>query len=366
MTTKRLNTKNTKAEILTAYNDLINEKKSLEMQLVTAQKTVSHPAPNQNGKPQVTVIQEAILPEVTSTANPQGVESIIEDLTRLQFNFGGAASALSEQLTSEALKLQEIQDSIAEESQKLETLHDLQFADESLTTLIEEYETSDKAFREEFSQRQEELELEMGQASKVWVAEQEDHGRTVKSRNELQAKLRQRDAKEYNYGLTLQRRIADEDYDQTETQRYQEIEDLQAAQEKQWTEREQAIAEREQAFTDLKTKVEGFSEQLDKAIKKAKEEGRGIAHHQAKIKADLVAQEVEGQKRTYELRIESLQDKIETQGDRIENLSTQLNVALKQVQDLAVKAIDGAANLSSLKSIREIAIEQAKNPSKNK
>ena len=366
MATKKLNSKNTKAEILTAYNDLINQKKSLETQLIAAQKTSLQSPPSQNGKSQLATAAEPKPIEVNPTAKSQAIESTIEDLNRLQVNFGGAASTLSEQLTSEALKLQEIQTAIAEESQQLETLHDLQFADESLTNLIAEYETSAKTFREEFSQRQEALDLDLDQAQKTWAQEQEDHYRTVKERNELRAKLRQRDSKEYNYDLGLQRRISDEEYTQSETQRYQEIEDLQAAQEKQWAEREQAIAEREQDFEDLKTKVESFPEQLEKALKKAKEEGKGIAQHQAKIKSDLVAQEVEGQQRTYDLRIEALQDKIETQSDRIDNLSTQLNAALKQVQDLAVKAIEGASNLSSLKSIREIAIEQAKNPSKNK
>jgi hypothetical protein len=39
---------------------------------------------------------------------------------------------------------------------------------------------------------------------------------------------------------------------------------------------------------------------LETAIKRAREEGKSIAHHQAKVKADLVAKEVEGSKRTYE------------------------------------------------------------------
>ena len=366
MATKKLNAKNTKAEILTAYTELAKANKILEGQLTAAKRTMAKPILSQNGQAQVTLIKEPILIESSSSNQQPEVESIIKELSRLQLNFGAAASTLSEQLTSEVLKLQEIQASVAEEAEQLDTLHNLQVSDGGLAQLIEEYETSSKSFQEEFSQTREELELELAQARKTWEQDQETHRRAIKERNELQAKLRHRNTKEYLYNLALQNKLSDDEYEQAQKQRYGELEDFQEAQEKQWTERESAIAEREKEYEDLKAKVEGLPEKLEKAIKKAKEEGKGIAHHQAKIKADLAAQEVEGQKGAYRFRIEALQDTINSQNNRIDNLSSQLSAALKQVQDLAIKAIEGAANLSSLKSIREIAIEQAKNPSKGK
>jgi hypothetical protein len=47
-------------------------------------------------------------------------------------------------------------------------------------------------------------------------------------------------------------------------------------------------------------------------------------------------------------------------------LSQQLDSALKQVQDLAVKAIEGASNRNSFEAMKEVALEQAKNQAKNK
>jgi hypothetical protein len=43
-----------------------------------------------------------------------------------------------------------------------------------------------------------------------------------------------------------------------------------------------------------------------------------------------------------------------------------LDGALKQVQDLAVKAIEGASNINSYQALKEIAMEQAKAQTKNK
>ncbi len=136
--------------------------------------------------------------------------------------------------------------------------------------------------------------------------------------------------------------------------------------EKEWAEREKAIAEREKQFEEYKAKVEVFPKDKEAAIKKATEEGKGISYYQAKIKSDLYSKEVEGQKRFYEQRLQSLEQTITNQDTRIQNLSKQLESALKQVQDLAVKAIEGTANVNSYQAIKEIALEQAKSQVKNK
>lgn len=64
--------------------------------------------------------------------------------------------------------------------------------------------------------------------------------------------------------------------------------------------------------------------------------------------------------------MQSLEQTITNQETRIQNLSKQLESALKQVQDLAVKAIEGSASMNSYQAIKEIALEQAKSQVKNK
>ncbi|MBW4488926.1 MAG: hypothetical protein KME12_14155 [Trichocoleus desertorum ATA4-8-CV12] len=352
---RRPSEKNTKAEILAAFDELLKEKKVLETQAAQATKERS-PESSQKPALKVTVVQ----PESPT------MTSVLEGLSKLQLSFGGAISDLSEKLTLEAVKLQEVRQAITTEVQQLETLHGLRADDASLETLIEQYDTSFKTFNEELGQCRETLEQEFSQAKKAWAKEQEEHRRTVKERNETLTKTRQRDTKEYTYNLTLQRKLDTDTYEQAQKALCQELEELQRSHDQQWTEREMAIAEREKQFAELKAKVEGFPKELESAIKRAKEEGKGIAHHQAKVKADLYAKDVEGNKRNYELRIQSLQENLQNQETRIHALSQQLSAVLKQVQDLAVKAIEGAANVSSFQAMREIAIEQAKTQSKNK
>lgn len=354
---KRPSEKNTKAEILTAFDELLKEKKALELQLMQG-VSEKQSKPGLNGK--------SSEPGVMTSQEQHKMDYILEGLSRLQLNFGGAVSGLSEKLTLEAFKLQEVRQAVASEVQDLETLHGLQVTESSLDALIQQYGESYKAFNAELSQRREVVEQESTQAKKIWAKEQEEHRRFSKERNEILNKTRQRDAKEYTYNLTLQRKLAGGEYEQEKKALYQELEEFQQAQEKQCAEREKAIVEREKHFEDLRVKVEAFPKDLEAALKRAKEEGKGIAHYQAKVKADLYAKDVEGSKRFYELRVQSLQETIQNQEARIQNLSKQLDSALKQVQDLAVKAIEGASNVSSFQTVREIAIEQAKTQTKNK
>lgn len=61
-----------------------------------------------------------------------------------------------------------------------------------------------------------------------------------------------------------------------------------------------------------------------------------------------------------------MEETIKNQEIRRQSLSQQLEASLKQVQDLAVKAIEGTSNRNSFEAMKEIAMEQAKNQQKSK
>lgn len=357
---RKPNLKNTKAEILEAFNELSKEKSALESQIKQLNKTPA-PAPvapvNAEAKPKVN-------PPTAMTM--QNMNQTIEALGKLQLGFGGAVSSLSEQLTTEASKLQELRSSVAEEIKQLKELHDLETSEDTLPTLVKTYEESAKKFEQEIGEQRETLGQEIQDLKAAWQKEQEDYKRQLKERNETHEKARKRELEQYQYDLELARKLDQDSYAQGKKTHYKDLEEFQQEKEKTWTEQEKAIAEREKQYAEVKEKVEAFPKELEAATKKAKDEGKGIATYQAKIKADLVSKEIEGQKRFYEQRIQSLEETIRNQQSRIQAISQQLDAALKQVQDLAVKAIEGSANANSLQAMREIALEQAKNSQKVK
>jgi hypothetical protein len=365
MAAKKPNSKSTKAEILQAYEELAQEQATLKSELEQAKKEKSStstftetkkPEPKQEQKPAMNQ-QRSIQQKMNDT---------IANLTKIQLGFGSAANELSEQLSTKAGHLAEITTSVNNEVEQLKQLHNLEISEDILDTLIQTYDENSKTYHEEYNERYEVLSQEILDLKNTWKKEQEEHYELIRERDENLTKTRDRDEAEYKYNLDLQRKLASDEYEQEQKLLNRELEELQQQTEKQWIEREKAIADREKEFAELQAKVEAFPSEKETAIKKATEEGKGIASYQAKVKADLYAKEVEGQKRFYEQRLESLQQTIATQETRLQNLSNQLESALKQVQDLAVKAIEGTANINSYQAIKEIALEQAKGQMKNK
>lgn len=356
MAVKKPNEKNTKAEIIQAFDELAKEKAALKSQIDQLQKQNSvTPEPKLESKK--TMNQSPIQQKMNST---------IESLVKIQLGFGSAASELSEQLTTQASLLAEIREAVDKEVADLKQLHNLEISEDVLDTLLKSYEDNYKAYQEEFSQRYEVLSQEILSQHNIWAKEQEEYKLTTKERNESLHKNRQREAADYKYDLELQRKLQTDEYEQLQKGLFKELEELQQEAYKQWNEQEKVISELEKQFEESFAKVEAFPKEKEAAIKKATEEGRGIAYYQAKIKSDLSAKEVDGQKRFYEQRLQSLEQTISNQDTRIQNLTKQLDSALKQVQDLAVKAIEGSANVNSYQAIKEIALEQAKTQAKNK
>ena len=355
--------RNTKAQILAAYHDLLKERNTLEKQLEKLQKEKKDSPPPDSEKrpsgPIKTMSQQPVAQDkMTAT---------IDTLDGLQSGFGSAVSELSEKLTSRAAQLQALRQAVVEEAQQLKELHNLEeIQADTLDILIQTCKDNTQAFEAEISQRSEALDHEIQDLRQIWEKEQEDHKRSVKDRDDEQRKTSQREAQDYDYNLTLQRSLAKAEYDQTQKDRYSQLAEAKKTLEEQWAERENAIAQQEQQFAQLETKVKAFEKEKEAAIKQAKEEGRSSASAQAKVKADLRNKELEGRKRVYELRIQSLEQTIQTNEERIQALSKQLTAALKQVQDLAVKAIEGASNIQSFEAFKEIALEQAKTQMKGK
>ncbi|MEB3219076.1 MAG: hypothetical protein VKN72_22960 [Nostocales cyanobacterium 94392] len=359
MSGNKINQKNTKNEILQAYDELEKERLELKKQVDQLIKSSNSIKSDNFKTPEK--------PTVNQYSKVQHkMNFTIESLAKIQLGFGSAANELSEQLTTKASRLAEIKQIVEEQLQQLQQLHNLEIAEDTLDNLIQSYEENNSAYQQQFSQLSETLNREIQELKEAWQKQQEESQQNIKERNENSLKNRQRDASEYKYNLELQRNLEVDLYEQQQKELYKQLDEFQQETEKQWNERENTTAEKEKQFEELKVKIDSFAQEKEAAIRKATEEGKGIAHYQAKIKANLLAKEVEGQKAFYEQRIQSLEQTITNQETRVQSLSKQLESALKQVQDLAVKAIEGSANANSYQAIKEIALEQAKSPLKNK
>ena len=130
--------------------------------------------------------------------------------------------------------------------------------------------------------------------------------------------------------------------------------------EKGWQQREAALKEHEEELVRLRRDAESFpvrlrSEADDAALRARQETGARFEQELLVLKKDA-----EGEKRLAELRIRALEETVAHQAAQIATLEKYLAEAKQQVQDIAVKAIEGASGAKALAHINQIAMEQAK------
>ncbi len=352
--------KHTKAEILKMYDDLLRENAQLEKQVQQLQQEK-----RESGKGAVGPAAAAKTPAGAPKAAPSTLDGVIATLTALRPGFGNAVSELSAKLLAEAATLAELRSAIAVEQTQLEALHDLSVTDGTLQQLIHEYSEKSAAFEQERTQKQNAFEREMSEKRTTWKKEQDEHARTIKERDEHAKKAEKREATEYTYNLEHRRKLDIDQYNQQQQQLQQALVDFETRHKKAWAEREQTIAEQEREFKELQSAVDKYPKELDAVIKKAEAEGTAIARRQTTVKADLRAKEAEGERRVYELQVQSLEDTLKQQQEQLKSLSAQLDATTKQAQTLALKAIEGASSAGSFQAVKEIALEQAKTSQKS-
>lgn len=71
---------------------------------------------------------------------------------------------------------------------------------------------------------------------------------------------------------------------------------------------------------------------------------------------------MEAERRVAELRIKTLEATVKQQEEKLQRLMQEVTEANEKVQNIAVKAIEGASGARTLSAVSEIALEQAKKP----
>lgn len=353
MATTKVSTKNTKQELVTAYNQLAKELKAAKAGGGEA-AGAGAAAPAGGG-------------DAGGDDDGQlSISDIVERLKALTLSIGESSSSLQSALSAEATALHRLRSEADGFIEQLKTLHQLDVGPDTLTTLVKQYGETAKAADAELSEKRKAFDKDMSAARAAWKKEQDEHAAKAKEAASQLKKARQRDGQEYKYDIERQHKAENDGIEQARKAFAQELSDLEEQKRSEWSEREKAIAEREKELAELTKKSAAFEAELETATKKAEAEGTGIAKRQTKTQADLKKKDNEAIQRVLELKISSLQDQIGKQDTQIEELSRALETARKQTTELAVKAIDGASNSSSFAAIKEIALEQAKNTQKSK
>lgn len=288
--------------------------------------------------------------EVRATVEGVTVESAVQRITGLGLEISKALGGLSSKLSEEVQLLASVREAVLLERQELERLHKIDVAATALDQLVQDY-----------ARQKEELETEIVARRASWEEETARGDRERKEQEEGLRKQRQREAEDFEYRKTQERKKAQDKYDEEIRVRENKNQEKQEALEKSWQLREASLKEREEELARLRKEAEAFPMRLEAEAAAAAERARREAEARLQQEMLVMKKDAEAEKRFGELRVKTFEETVAHQQTQIAALEKQLADAKQQVQDIAVKAIEGASGARALSHINQIAMEQAKN-----
>jgi colicin import membrane protein len=287
--------------------------------------------------------------EVRQAVEGVSIEGVAQSIAGLSVQISKALADVSEHLIGEVQRLAAIREAVTLEREELQRLHKIDIATTAVDQLVQEYASKKQA-----------LEAEMSATRAAWDAEEKARERSEKEYDDNLKKQRQREAEEYEYKKALERKKLQDKFDEETRALDKRNREKQEALEKSWQQREAAIKEREDDFGRLQQDVSGFPSRLQAEIDRARNEARQQTEQRFEHQVLLMTKEREADRRLAELQIKTLEEGVARQATQVAALQKQLDEAKQQVQDIAVKAIEGASGARALSHVNQIAMEQAK------
>ncbi len=313
-----------KDRILAAFNQLLQQYQKAESKVATKEEAAEK-IKNQ---------------ELVTKATDYTVDNIVNGMALLQLEFGTAINELTENLTTESIKLEELKKAIAVEKNHLQQLSQVRIVADTLHILQQEHQGKLRLLEEKTSKQQEEITKETENYRKQWEKEQAEFDNRIQEEDRLLQQKREQEEADFQYELARQRKIETDDYEEDKRQQEIELADIRTEKEKNWQEREQYLADNLQEFTENTQKIATFEEKIKEAYNKAKGNAIKEAERKAKVESDLLEKEWEAEKQGYEFKIEALQATIERQINQISELTAQLQETNTQSQNLAMRAFN--------------------------
>ena len=315
-----VSTKSTKEQILAAYTQALEQLQQKEIPIADLQKAT----------------EQKYLTERISTVTNDG---IVSELGTLKSEIIRQLDVLSSQLLVEFKKLTDIQAVISFEQQHLEDVYGIKESAQSLAALLQSHAQNQLKLEEELKTKKSEIEEYVTHQKQLWKESQETFEKTQKETKENLERQRAREEEEYVYNRDLSRR---KDYDTYLQERELEEQKIKAKAQELET-REKQVLEQEQHISELKKAVGEYPQQLQDAVNVAEEKLRDELTKNSDMEKILLQKDYESQLQLKTQHLESYLHKIKEQETLIKELTARADLATKQVQDIACKALESSA-----------------------
>ena len=346
-TAEKITMSSTKKEMLEAYNRLLR---------LFQEKRRAEAKPEQR-------IREKEEQQAAGVAETLSMDGIGKEIGSLKAEIGKMLSQLADCMEEEIGKYVRVKRAAQTKAQELEEIYEIQRAASSLTALIEAQKEKREKFEADMAREKEELEDEIEMMRGEWEAEKASYAAQIRERDASEKKRREREAEEHKYAFDREKQLAREEFEYEKTRMERELMAKREELEKDLAGREKAIAEQEAELSELRGRVHAFPAEADSAVKGAVERTTERLTREAQAREQLMRKEAEGERNVLNSRIESLQKTAQEQAGQIARLTAQIEKSYGQVQDIAVKAIEGSAALKAQASRPMQARESAGNSS---
>ncbi|MFW6248452.1 MAG: hypothetical protein ACOC4J_01630 [Bacteroidota bacterium] len=343
---QEISLKNTKQQILDAYNDLLSKIK---------EKKAEEPKKVQEMKRNEVTLKKA--------ADLSG-EGIMKDLTNLKSNISTTLDTLSDKLLTRYKTFEELEEAIQLEKKNLEEMYQLTAETDSLAAMLNaqketkrEFEMSmqeqKQAFESLMKERKADFEKEMAEQKAAWTKLKQNTETTEAEAADKRKKEREREEEEYQYALKLSRKKDTDLYEEKKQKLEKELEEKRLLFEKEFAQREELIKRSEAELQDLRMKSENFPAEMENAVQTAIKDTTEKLQMQYDFNKELVEKQHQGEVKLKDQIIQTLQVKVKDLEAQLKESSQKTTNAEITVKDIAIKAIESSSKPHYIDKFRE-------------
>jgi len=347
---KKLSLSSTKQEMLEAYNAVL---KQLEAQREAELKPEKR-------------LEEKKAKEVIQVADSLSSEGVAKEISNLKIETGKVLAQISDRLEEEIGKFKAVQNAIVLKEKELQELYEIEKSAMTLAALIESQNQKRQVFESEMAEKKEALSQEIETLRAERENEKKDYEEGIKERDVAEKKKREREKEEYEYSFKREQKLAKDKFEDEKAKLEKELHLKKEQMESELKEREKVIAEQENELNELRKKVGAFPKEMEAAMTKAIKETTEKLNLEAKNREELQKREFIGERNVLTTRIESLEKMVKEQSEQITKLTQQLEKAYQQIQDIAVKTIEGSSNIKSFANLQQWISEQMRKSAQEK
>jgi hypothetical protein len=305
-------------------------------------------------------IEEKKAKEVIQVAESLSSEGVAKEISNLKIETSKTLAQISDRLEEEVNKFRAIQSAIALKERELQELYEIEKSAVALAALIESQNQKRESFESEMAEKKEALSQEIEALRAEREKEKNDYETEIKERDVAEKKRRDREKEEYEYSFKREQKLAKDRFEDEKAKLEKEIQIKKEQMQGELNEREKVVAEKEEELNELRKKVNFFPKELETAVAKAIKENTDRLNLEAKNREELAKKEFMGERNVLTTRIESLEKSVKEQNEQIAKFSQQLEKAYQQVQDIAVKTIEGSSTMKSFANLQQWISEQTR------